>query len=235
MTTDKNQKQDFISLERCLYGLGPAVLKSIRDPFGIFHRDHRVIWVNRAMAKIHFKEPEEMQGKICYEVCYNRSAPCDDCPMEEVRNTGRTRVVERWLDFPDGQRRWGEVRAYPIRGEDKSVVAVNVIVIDITSKKHVLQQQQEYSAFLSKKLKEHTAPEQRIQLDGGEISIKVSLSRREMDVLRLITEGYTNIQISDLLTISPNTVKSHTNNIFNKLGVNDRTQAAVLAVRHQLI
>jgi DNA-binding NarL/FixJ family response regulator len=38
-----------------------------------------------------------------------------------------------------------------------------------------------------------------------------------------------------MLTISPHTVKSHVINIFNKLGVSDRTQAAVLAIRYNLI
>jgi len=63
----------------------------------------------------------------------------------------------------------------------------------------------------------------------------VKLSRRETDVLRLITEGYTNTQIAELLDVSANTVKSYVNGLFNKLGVNDRTQAAVLATRNHLI
>jgi DNA-binding NarL/FixJ family response regulator len=112
------------SIDQLLDGLGAAVLKSIRAPFGIFDIDYRVIWANRAMAWIHQKEPEE---------------------------------------------------------------------------------------------------------------IIVKLSRRETEILRLIAEGYTNLQISELLSISQNTVKSHVNHIFNKLGVNDRTQAAVLATRYHLL
>ncbi len=61
------------------------------------------------------------------------------------------------------------------------------------------------------------------------------LTGREIQVLRLVAEGATNIAISELLTISPHTVKSHVIHIFNKLGVNDRTQAAVWAARHRLI
>lgn len=61
------------------------------------------------------------------------------------------------------------------------------------------------------------------------------LTGRETQVLRLVAEGATNTAISELLTISPHTVKSHVIHIFNKLGVNDRTQAAVWAARHRLI
>ncbi|NNG00029.1 MAG: response regulator transcription factor [Desulfobacteraceae bacterium] len=139
------------------------------------------------------------------------------------------------MDFPDGVRRWGEVRSYPVRGANKSLSAVITIVFDITAKKHDLQQQKDYSTFLSGKLKEKVGGNQEIHLDDGRITLRVALSRRETEVLRLIAEGYSNIQISDLLSISNNTVKTHINGIFNKLGVNDRTHAAVLAVRHKLI
>ena len=49
------------------------------------------------------------------------------------------------------------------------------------------------------------------------------------------SKGETNNAISEVLSISPHTVKSHVIHIFNKLGVSDRTQASVLAIRHLLI
>ena len=64
--------------------------------------------------------------------------------------------------------------------------------------------------------------------------VQTDLSDREIEVLRLVAAGSTNLEISDILCISPHTVKSHVVHIFNKLGVNDRTEAAVWAVRHHL-
>ncbi len=61
------------------------------------------------------------------------------------------------------------------------------------------------------------------------------LTPREIQVLVLMGEGKTNPEISDGLYISPHTVKSHVVHIFNKLGVNQRTQAVVWAVRHGII
>jgi ATP/maltotriose-dependent transcriptional regulator MalT len=61
------------------------------------------------------------------------------------------------------------------------------------------------------------------------------LSNRELEVLTLVSAGETNRKIAQLLQISGNTVKSHVKHIFNKLGVQNRTQAAVKAARLNLI
>jgi len=57
------------------------------------------------------------------------------------------------------------------------------------------------------------------------------LSPREMEILRLITKGYSNKEIARELGISRQTVKNHMSAILRKLAVNDRTQAAVTALR----
>jgi DNA-binding NarL/FixJ family response regulator len=60
------------------------------------------------------------------------------------------------------------------------------------------------------------------------------LTPRERDVLRLIVGGLGNKQIAGRLSLSAGTVKGYVSEIFEKLGVSDRTQAALLAVRHGL-
>lgn len=57
------------------------------------------------------------------------------------------------------------------------------------------------------------------------------LSERELQVLELIVEGYSNPEIAAQLFLSTNTVKTHVKGIMNKLVVSDRVQAAVLALR----
>jgi len=61
------------------------------------------------------------------------------------------------------------------------------------------------------------------------------LTRRELEVLSMMARGLTNNNISKQLFISPHTVKSHVIHIFNKLGVNHRTQAVVWAVQNGLL
>ena len=57
------------------------------------------------------------------------------------------------------------------------------------------------------------------------------LSDRELEVLKLIVEGYSNPEITAKLFLSTNTVKTHVKGIMNKLVVRDRGQAAVVALR----
>jgi len=61
------------------------------------------------------------------------------------------------------------------------------------------------------------------------------LTRREREVLELIAAGHSNKRIAFELGISEKTVKTHVGHLFAKLGVTDRTQAALLAVRDGLI
>jgi predicted ATPase len=60
------------------------------------------------------------------------------------------------------------------------------------------------------------------------------LSGREVEVLRLIAEGFTNSQIADQLVISPLTVNTHVRSIYNKLEVSSRSAATRFAIQHHL-
>lgn len=61
------------------------------------------------------------------------------------------------------------------------------------------------------------------------------LTTRELEVLRLIRDGYRNKQIADQLSIAETTVNFHIKNLVDKLGANDRTHAVTIAVRRGLL
>jgi DNA-binding NarL/FixJ family response regulator len=76
---------------------------------------------------------------------------------------------------------------------------------------------------------EHTPPP-----DPAPQNLSDPLSRREVEVLRLIAAGKSNRDIAATLCISLNTVATHVRNILTKIGCTNRTEAAAYALRHGL-
>lgn len=74
----------------------------------------------------------------------------------------------------------------------------------------------------------------RVTLHEKEKNDENNLTSREIEVLELIAEGMINKEIAKQLYISEKTVKNHVSNIFKKLDVSDRTQAAIYAFKHNL-
>jgi len=235
MNNRKPEQNNNLALDQILSGLGPALFSSIRTPFGIFDKDRRIVWINKSMAFVHKCDQEQAIGKLCHEALHGCENFYDDCPLVNALEQGSTQVVEKWMDMPDGERRWGEVQAYPVRDQNKHISAVIIIVFETTGSKQALQKQKNYSELLEHQLHCRENGSGTVNLNNHDIMLSVKLSRREKDVLRLVTEGYTNVQIAEVLDISAHTVKTHVNSLFNKLGVNDRTQAAVLAARNHLL
>ena len=69
----------------------------------------------------------------------------------------------------------------------------------------------------------------------GYVNNSDELTPRELEVLELIAQGLSNKEIAQTLFISEKTVKNHITNIFRKLNVEDRTQAALYAVKHRIV
>jgi DNA-binding NarL/FixJ family response regulator len=115
---------------------------------------------------------------------------------------------------------------YPVLDKQGNLMSTVTIDIDLSRFNCVLELHDEDAALSANS---RTTPGE------NNNSLPAILTERELEVLRLVAQGGTNVEISKSLKISPHTVKSHIINIFNKLGVNDRTQAAVHALRHRLV
>lgn len=129
-----------------------------------------------------------------------------------------------------------EYVVYPVYDKNGKILSHVEIEIDHTKENvDIIERQRKYVANLEKMLFMRTQEKSAPVLNGENNGIHVRLTSREVEVLHLMTEGFTNMEIANILSISPHTVKSHVIHIFNKLGVDDRTQAAVWAVRHNIV
>ena len=70
---------------------------------------------------------------------------------------------------------------------------------------------------------------------SGDELMADQLTSREVEVLQLLAEGASSVQIADQLGVSPNTVRTHVQGILSKLQVHSRLEAAAFAVRHDLV
>jgi len=114
------------------------------------------------------------------------------------------------------------VDGYILKDSDSSVLKRAIISI-LQGETYI---QPELRAVLKKRMNERQA-----SLN----SLDENLTMREIEVLKLLAEGLFNKEIAYTLNISEKTVKNHISNIFKKINVSDRTQAAVYAIKHNLV
>jgi len=210
-----------------------ALLEAIDCSFVIVDRNYRLGTIVLKDAEPSYLHME----KTCYEAVFNSDRPCMDCPVTVLFDEGRLTTGKTCLSLPDEVETWWfEVRAYPLF--DKQYNVAHAIIafrlmrgsrIDSNTSSKMTNEQQrllkesgelpKYQGFLDKY-------QGFLDKEVGRQPL-MSLSKRETEILRLMADGMTNSEIATTLFISPNTVKCHTVHIFNKLGVNNRTQASI--------
>jgi DNA-binding CsgD family transcriptional regulator len=200
----------------------------------LLNKDYTVLWANEVMAAQVQRPIDEMIGKPCYSAFRRRETPCTVCMLKIVSETKQPCIMERWLDLPNRERRYAEVRAYPVFDEKGFVKHIFEILRPLGKQKKEEERNRRYIESLEETLRQLNAPEiaanEKLTTNGQE----VHLTPREQEIIRLIAKGFSNREIAGILKISMDTVKTHVRNIFSKLNVKDRTQAAVWAASNKL-
>jgi len=200
----------------------------------LLNKDYTVLWANEVMAAQIQRSLDEVIGKPCYSAFRRREEPCPVCMLKIVSETKQPCIMERWLDLPNQERKYAEVRAYPVFDEKGSVKHIFEILRPLGQQKKAEERNRRYIETLEDVLRRLNAPEvaDRDGTSTDEQGIRLTL--REQEIIRLIAQGFSNREIAGILNISPDTVKTHVRNIFSKLNVKDRTQAAVWAASNKL-
>ena len=127
-----------------------------------------------------------------------------------------------------------EKAIFPVHDQAGNLLSTITLDIDNTQNASELDSANKYIENLEKKILQLSDMKRDLR-DEINRKLPTPLSSREIEVLKMLACGTTNVEIAQSLNISPHTVKSHINHIFNKLAVNSRTQASVWATQHHFI
>ena len=101
------------------------VFDSFADSLAIYDCNFQILMVNQALKHLFELSAQQIIGKYCYDVFYNRNRICDECHVKEVFRTGEKQMLEKRVAITDGSKRVFEVHSYPIKDlNGKTIQAV---------------------------------------------------------------------------------------------------------------
>ena len=210
---------DGVSLDQMLARSGDGVL--------VVSADGRVILWNRAAERILGYTAREVVGRQCCDVLVGRddhgNRLCyQGCHVQTLARMGEAiQSFDLRSETKAGQAVWLSVSILPVtNGRGNGSLNVHLFR-DVTATKELL-------TLIHERLAGAPAGETSAMVDGP-------LTRRELEVLRLLATGVNTKGAADKLHVSPATVRNHVQNIFGKLGVHSRLEAVAYGNRHRLL
>lgn len=146
-----------------------------------------------------------------------------------IKEIKRVRPPQNMLLFP-------EIESNPLTYHSISM-GLNGLVSKLADSQSIIDHFERAANGESLWSKDEVKKSSKVELNNKILETKtgIPLTKRESDVLEKLASGMTNREIAASLGISYETVKEHVQHILRKIGVSDRTQAAVWAVRNQLL
>jgi signal transduction histidine kinase len=136
MATEVARQQEVEQLQK----FQEAIFNAITDPVTVHDAHYKVIMANAAASRLIGREGESLSGVTCYEAFHGLDVPCENCPVVETWQTGKTAMTEMASEV------MGEILqawTYPLRGPDGEIQAVIKYAKIITEEKQLQAQQQE--------------------------------------------------------------------------------------------
>lgn len=219
-----------------------AVVENAPDIISRFDRELRHLYVNPAVEHAAGLPAEAMIGKSNRELGMPEPLVAYwEHVLRQVFRTGQERTIEFDFTTPTGLRHY-QARIAPELGPDGTVSTAIVVARDVTQQKRAEAERAEVFRELldrDRRLQELVGRLLTDRESDRRRAVAVAqlepTTRREREILRLITHGLTNQQIGRQLGLSAGTVKNHVARLLEKLGVADRTAAAVRAVQLGLV
>ena len=97
----------------------------------ILDPDLRIQWANQRAGDLVHEEPENLEGRPCYQALRGRETPCEECPVLETIRTGESEEIDK--KAPSGL--YQNVRSYPLYSQDGGLEGIGVLGLDISERK----------------------------------------------------------------------------------------------------
>jgi PAS domain S-box-containing protein len=185
-----------------------TILTRTREGAFAVGTDKRVVLWNRAAQKILGWSAREVIGRSCRDVLGSTV----DYGKELLQH------VEMQARSKSGRPVWLDIRIVEAPSGGPAGTLLVHLIRDFTATRELLRQVSE-----------------RFQVPSAPPAEAATLTRRELEVLRLIAGGANTRRLSERLHVSPATIRNHAQNIFTKLGVHSRLEAVAYATRHRLL
>ncbi|HEV8310285.1 MAG TPA: LuxR C-terminal-related transcriptional regulator [Methylomirabilota bacterium] len=187
----------------------------------------RVVLWNRAAEKMLGYTAREVLGRpccevfvgldgagnrLCYQGCHVMALVTRGEPIQHFDMATRTKA---------GKPVWLDISILVVQGARRELATTVHLFRDVTAV-------HEIEALVRERLAQAAPP-------SADSAAATQLTRRELEILRLMTGGANTRAMAERLHVSPATVRNHVQNILGKLGVHSRLEAAAYAMRHGLL
>ncbi len=175
------------------------------------------------------EEINKLQGVKNSIVIFNTSACSNSC--EElieilVRHKNKILILDRIPDFKKAEK----LLANGVKGYGNAIMSRSYLLsaVEAISNNLIWLAPDITTAFVTQLVNKDTFDKPDGELSEIEKTMNSELTTKELETAKLLRDGYTNLEISETLDISLNTVKTHIKHIYKKLNVNDRISFSLL-------
>ena len=202
------------------------MLERTGDGVFVTGADERILFWNRAAEKILGYAAREAVGRLCCDLFTGLDDKGNRLCYRGCHVTTLVRMGEAVQNFDmrtrtkAGRPVWLNISVLPLTGKNGGTMTVH-LCRDVTATKELLTL-----------VHERLAPPAAADGPGAAAS---ALSRRELEVLRLMAQGANTKVAAEKLHVSTSTIRNHAQNMFGKLGVHSRLEAVAYATRHRLL
>lgn len=211
-----------------------AIFERTTDGAMIVDGEGKIIFWNLAAERLLGFKAREVVGRPCCEVIRGetlsgRPLCSSTCPIaERIRSGGGVRHFDMQTRTKDGHLLWLNVSSLPVPSRKRGVFWIVHLFRNITKQAKAYRLVEKLHKALCVPTPT-VAPDKDRQDCPVEHALSLPLTKREWEVLRLLSGGATSARIAETLCISPKTVRNHIQHILEKLGAHNRLEALAIA------